>query len=250
MWHRHIQRHFKLLGIGLQCCICSVENTSEKWKSYNGLDSECELTPTTAHPTVKPDPPSNVTAWQLEGQETRIKVTWNLPVSWKHLSHFYKLSFELKYRPLNSSFHYEQVSNWSYSFHISEFFTAFPPFTLSPYNAFFVFGPFVLKHSDQRIDVLLQIVLFVFVDAVAEDEGSVLWHHHRCVAWRWLSDPTKSTGWIWRSVEWLECRCLCSQLDRWMPARTCTQQIIRVPLLVWCMFIQRVEVKNSLDSHS
>lgn len=110
--------------------------------------SNCELTLTTAPPTVKPDPPSNVTAWQVEGQETRMKVTWNLPTSWKHHGHFYKLSFELKYRPLMSSFHSEQVSNW--------------------------------VHLDLKtlVHVFSQLVMLVSLDAVAEDEGSVFRHHH------------------------------------------------------------------------
>lgn len=68
-----------------------------------------ELTLSVAAPTVKPNPPSNVVVQQEEGQETRMTVTWGLPTSWNSQGNFFKLIFELKYRPRVSSFHYEQV---------------------------------------------------------------------------------------------------------------------------------------------
>lgn len=73
--------------------------------------SESELTLTSAPPTVKPDPPSNVSVWQVEGQETRMKVAWDMPSSWKPHKYYYRLIFELKYRPVTSLVHYWQVSN-------------------------------------------------------------------------------------------------------------------------------------------
>uniref|UniRef100_A0A671X064 Interleukin 6 receptor n=1 Tax=Sparus aurata TaxID=8175 RepID=A0A671X064_SPAAU len=58
---------------------------------------------------VKPDPPLNVTVRQIEGQETWLKVVWNLPTSWKSVDNFYELIHEMKYRPCISPFHQEQV---------------------------------------------------------------------------------------------------------------------------------------------
>ncbi|XP_034731133.1 interleukin-6 receptor subunit alpha isoform X2 [Etheostoma cragini] len=52
---------------------------------------------------LKPDPPSDVSVQQEEGQE-RMRVSWNLPISWMPQDHFYKLLYEIKYRPLISSF--------------------------------------------------------------------------------------------------------------------------------------------------
>ncbi|XP_073341023.1 interleukin-6 receptor subunit alpha [Pagrus major] len=58
---------------------------------------------------VKPDPPANVTVRQMEGQETRLKVVWSLPTSWKSADNFYELIHEIKYRPHKSPFNQEQV---------------------------------------------------------------------------------------------------------------------------------------------
>uniref|UniRef100_A0A3Q3VT65 Fibronectin type-III domain-containing protein n=1 Tax=Mola mola TaxID=94237 RepID=A0A3Q3VT65_MOLML len=52
---------------------------------------------------LKPDPPSNVSVRQEEGQEKRLKVTWSLPTSWKSHDYYYDLIYELKYRPLSST---------------------------------------------------------------------------------------------------------------------------------------------------
>ncbi|CAK6960706.1 interleukin-6 receptor subunit alpha [Scomber scombrus] len=56
---------------------------------------------------LKPDPPSGVSVQQEEGEETRIKVTWNLPISWKRQDKYYELVYELKYQP--SSFSHGQT---------------------------------------------------------------------------------------------------------------------------------------------
>uniref|UniRef100_UPI0037E861DC interleukin-6 receptor subunit alpha n=1 Tax=Semicossyphus pulcher TaxID=241346 RepID=UPI0037E861DC len=58
---------------------------------------------------LKPDPPSHVSVQQEVGQETRLKVTWSFPSSWKSQDSFYELIYELKYRPRKSSVHHEQV---------------------------------------------------------------------------------------------------------------------------------------------
>uniref|UniRef100_A0A3Q2ZJX9 Interleukin 6 receptor n=1 Tax=Kryptolebias marmoratus TaxID=37003 RepID=A0A3Q2ZJX9_KRYMA len=57
---------------------------------------------------LKPDPPSNVSARQVEGSERRIRVTWNMPLSWKQQDEFYDIVYEIRYRPLTST--YEQVN--------------------------------------------------------------------------------------------------------------------------------------------
>lgn len=38
-----------------------------------------------------------------------MKITWNLPSSWKSHDDFYDLIYQVKYRPVMSSFHSEQV---------------------------------------------------------------------------------------------------------------------------------------------
>ncbi|XP_059195157.1 interleukin-6 receptor subunit alpha [Centropristis striata] len=58
---------------------------------------------------LKPDPPSDVSVRQEEGQETRMKVTWSLPISWKSHDNFYQLIYEIKYRPLMSSLFHGQI---------------------------------------------------------------------------------------------------------------------------------------------
>lgn len=60
-------------------------------------------------PTVKPDPPSDVKVQEVEGRETYMKVTWNFPISWKSEDSYYKLIYEIKYKPLTSSCNSEQV---------------------------------------------------------------------------------------------------------------------------------------------
>ncbi|XP_041799252.1 interleukin-6 receptor subunit alpha isoform X2 [Chelmon rostratus] len=58
---------------------------------------------------LKPDPPSNVSVRPVERQATRMKVTWSLPTSWKSQDNYYELIYEIKYKPLRSSFYHEQI---------------------------------------------------------------------------------------------------------------------------------------------
>lgn len=58
---------------------------------------------------LKPEPPSHVSVEQEVGQETRLKVTWGSPKSWKSQDSFYELIYEIKYKPRWSSFNNEQV---------------------------------------------------------------------------------------------------------------------------------------------
>ncbi|XP_041648395.1 interleukin-6 receptor subunit alpha [Cheilinus undulatus] len=53
---------------------------------------------------LQPEPPSKVLVQQEAGQETRLKVTWNAPGSWKSQDSYYELIYEIRYRPLRSSF--------------------------------------------------------------------------------------------------------------------------------------------------
>ncbi|XP_047453992.1 interleukin-6 receptor subunit alpha [Mugil cephalus] len=59
---------------------------------------------------LKPDPPVNAIVRQEEGQPTKLKVTWSLPLSWKMEDGHYELIYEIKYRPSKSSFDHDQVS--------------------------------------------------------------------------------------------------------------------------------------------
>lgn len=58
---------------------------------------------------LKPDPPSHVTVRQEVGQETKLKVSWSYPKSWKSQDGYYELTYELRYRPLKSSFSQEKI---------------------------------------------------------------------------------------------------------------------------------------------
>uniref|UniRef100_A0A4W6FW84 Interleukin 6 receptor n=1 Tax=Lates calcarifer TaxID=8187 RepID=A0A4W6FW84_LATCA len=74
-------------------CVTSVTgNATSTWISFKPMD------------IIKPDPPSDVKVTQEEGHETWIKVTWNFPTSWKYEDRYYKLIYEVKYRPLKSSY--------------------------------------------------------------------------------------------------------------------------------------------------
>ncbi|XP_030604945.1 interleukin-6 receptor subunit alpha [Archocentrus centrarchus] len=58
---------------------------------------------------LKPDPPSNVAVRQVLGQERRLKVSWNLPTSWKMQDRFFKLIYAVKYYPVKPSLGKEWV---------------------------------------------------------------------------------------------------------------------------------------------
>ncbi|XP_042345732.1 interleukin-6 receptor subunit alpha [Plectropomus leopardus] len=58
---------------------------------------------------LKPNPPSDVSVRQEEGHETKLTATWSLPISWKSQDSYYALTYEIKYRPLKSSFYQNQV---------------------------------------------------------------------------------------------------------------------------------------------
>ncbi|XP_028281656.1 interleukin-6 receptor subunit alpha [Parambassis ranga] len=58
---------------------------------------------------LRPDPPSDVSIRQVEGHETRIQVTWNLPSTWKLNDRDFALIYEVKYRPSMSSVNNDQV---------------------------------------------------------------------------------------------------------------------------------------------
>lgn len=76
---------------------------------FSLLNFETALTVFLPAPSVKPDPPSGVKVRKTAGRETYMKVTWNFPVSWKPEDFFFKLKYEIKYKPLTSSHAYEQV---------------------------------------------------------------------------------------------------------------------------------------------
>ncbi|KAI9533298.1 hypothetical protein NQZ68_025692 [Dissostichus eleginoides] len=70
---------------------------------------------------LKPDPPSGVSVRQEEGQEMRMTVTWSLPITWKSQDSFYKLIYEIKYRPLKSFDHWQiQMIKGTHSYTIRD----------------------------------------------------------------------------------------------------------------------------------
>ncbi|XP_034466866.1 interleukin-6 receptor subunit alpha [Hippoglossus hippoglossus] len=68
-----------------------------------------DLLPFTPLNILKPDPPSDIRVTQVEGHEKWIKVNWNFSTSWKFQDRYYTLIYELKYQPLESSNHHEQI---------------------------------------------------------------------------------------------------------------------------------------------
>nr|XP_020462780.1 interleukin-6 receptor subunit alpha-like [Monopterus albus] len=54
---------------------------------------------------LKPDPPSGVKVQQDEECETCLTVRWNLPITWKPQDKNYNLYYELRYKPLASSYY-------------------------------------------------------------------------------------------------------------------------------------------------
>ncbi|XP_037532569.1 interleukin-6 receptor subunit alpha [Nematolebias whitei] len=97
-------------------CWCALEHNEDEQRTLH-VASLCVtsiLGNATSPPSffkplniLKPDPPSNISAHQEEGHERRLKVSWNLPRSWKRQDDFYDLIYELRYRPLTSA--HEQV---------------------------------------------------------------------------------------------------------------------------------------------
>lgn len=136
-----------------------------------------EFTLSVAAPTVKPNPPSNVVVQQEEGQETRMTVTWELPTSWNSQGNFFKLTFELKYRPLVSSLHYEQVRKRRRAVGFLCFLCVFTFHTHSVIQC--TFGCFILKHiqnSDNKsVNVFFNSLPACVSMAVGgTDKGSLL----------------------------------------------------------------------------
>lgn len=99
-------------------CWCALEHNEDELRTLhmaylcvtsitgNATSALLEFTPWSI---LKPDPPSNVMVRQVEGHETRMTVTWNLPTSWKQQDNYYDLTYEIKYRPAKSSFDNEQI---------------------------------------------------------------------------------------------------------------------------------------------
>ncbi|XP_051261901.1 interleukin-6 receptor subunit alpha [Dicentrarchus labrax] len=99
-------------------CWCALEHDEDERRTFytvylcvksiagNATSSLLHFTPLNV---LKPEPPSRVSVRQMEGQPTRMAVTWGIPNSWKSHYHYYKLIYEIKYQPLKSSFHYEQL---------------------------------------------------------------------------------------------------------------------------------------------
>lgn len=97
-------------------CWCALEHNDDELRSNymaylcvtsmagNATSSLLSFMPLSI---LKPDPPSEVSVRQEEGQEMRITVTWSFPISWKSQDSFYKLIYEIKYRPLKSFDHWQ-----------------------------------------------------------------------------------------------------------------------------------------------
>ncbi|XP_041842728.1 interleukin-6 receptor subunit alpha [Melanotaenia boesemani] len=94
----------------LSRCWCALDNNDDEMRTIHAAflcvtsiigNATSPLIYFTPLSILKPDAPSNVSV-QLE-QEQKLRVTWNLPKSWKPQDSFYSITYELKYRPSKSS---------------------------------------------------------------------------------------------------------------------------------------------------
>ncbi|XP_061574363.1 interleukin-6 receptor subunit alpha isoform X2 [Cololabis saira] len=93
-------------------CWCALDHNEDEIRSHHSAflcvtsilgNATSSLLYFTPLEILKPDPPANVSVHQEKGRERRLRVTWILPNSWKERSDYYRLMYELKYRPLRSS---------------------------------------------------------------------------------------------------------------------------------------------------
>ncbi|XP_032414815.1 interleukin-6 receptor subunit alpha [Xiphophorus hellerii] len=87
----HIEKERRLNHVAFLCVTNFLGNATSPLINFTPLD------------ILMPDPPSNVMAHPVERREKMIKVTWNLPITWKEKDDFYDLTYEVRYRPSNSS---------------------------------------------------------------------------------------------------------------------------------------------------
>ncbi|XP_051922162.1 interleukin-6 receptor subunit alpha [Hippocampus zosterae] len=73
------------------CVTNMAGNTTSAILSFSPLD------------ILKPDPPSAVSVQQEVGHQTRMRVNWTFPSSWKSQDSYYELKYEIKYQPVDSS---------------------------------------------------------------------------------------------------------------------------------------------------
>ncbi|XP_068615049.1 interleukin-6 receptor subunit alpha [Brachionichthys hirsutus] len=99
-------------------CWCALDYNEDELRTVHRVylcvqsvagNATSSLMPFTPLDILKPDPPSNVSVRQVEGQETRMKVTWSRPASWKPQDNHYELNYEIKYGPLGSSLSHQQI---------------------------------------------------------------------------------------------------------------------------------------------
>lgn len=114
-------------------------------------------------PSVKPDPPSDVSVRQEEGQEMRMTVNWSLPISWMPHDHYYKLIYEIQYRPLKSSFWQVRAGRqieflskhcWCVCVHFSHF---------SSSMHCWLFWPETIKHLSDVSVMCVHLDVFLYV---------------------------------------------------------------------------------------
>nr|XP_060613903.1 interleukin-6 receptor subunit alpha [Anolis sagrei ordinatus] len=82
------------LKLRLSVCLATLAGAATRHKFFN------------TETLLKPDPPDNVTVSAVEGCPRQLRVTWSYPRSWGPT--FYRLSFQLRYRP-QGAHNYSQV---------------------------------------------------------------------------------------------------------------------------------------------
>ncbi|XP_018608297.1 interleukin-11 receptor subunit alpha [Scleropages formosus] len=76
----------------------------------NPLGVETTLFLVKFHELLKPDPPEDVKIKAVEGEPTRLRISWRYPSTWPQ-SRAFPLSFQLRYRPMGSSIWSEVKTN-------------------------------------------------------------------------------------------------------------------------------------------
>ncbi|KAM7420816.1 hypothetical protein PAMA_015164 [Pampus argenteus] len=87
----HNEDELRTLHIAYLCVTNIAGNATSTVLTFTPLD------------ILKPNPPSGVSVQQEEGQESKMRVTWSLPTSWKSQDRHYELIYEIKYQPCSSS---------------------------------------------------------------------------------------------------------------------------------------------------
>ncbi|XP_030014863.1 interleukin-6 receptor subunit alpha [Sphaeramia orbicularis] len=107
-------------------CWCALDHNEDEMRTYHraylcvtGItgNATSDLLYFTPLEILKPDPPSNVSVQEVVGHNRTLIVTWEPPSSWKYQDRYYKLIYEIKYKPSNSTFFQRKLINDWHNIH-------------------------------------------------------------------------------------------------------------------------------------